>query len=332
MIIEKGHGKTDKLIQFINNNYSRNKIIIICGSVNSKRIALNIADKIQSNTSIFTVEDSAKSIEEVFHKLDSDSVIIGVGGGKLMDLSKELSFRKSLKLILFPTIISNDGLANGLVVLNSVNNSKSIYRKPADHIFIDFDFIKSAPKKYLVSALGDVFSNYSAINDFVNQKENYTTIEFSKATESVLNSLSIIESEGDIDIGKVVNAIIESGKSVEVLKNSSAISGSEHLILHSTEKLYPNKKINHGIAVASITLFTLYLQSKLEYKHIKFLEENNISTIFTELFELNGDQLFQIFDQAKKYRINRITILNKYKTSELMSEFLLFEKKAKNMS
>lgn len=249
-----------------------------------------------------------------------------------MDLSKELSFRKSLKLILFPTIISNDGLANGLVVLNSVNNSKSIYRKPADHIFIDFDFIKSAPKKYLVSALGDVFSNYSAINDFVNQKENYTTIEFSKATESVLNSLSIIESEGDIDIGKVVNAIIESGKSVEVLKNSSAISGSEHLILHSTEKLYPNKKINHGIAVASITLFTLYLQSKLEYKHIKFLEENNISTIFTELFELNGDQLFQIFDQAKKYRINRITILNKYKTSELMSEFLLFEKKAKNMS
>lgn len=332
MIIEKGHGKTDKLIEFVNNNHSKNKINIICGSVNSKIIALNIAKKIQSITSIFTLEDNEKSIEEVLHKLDSNSVIIGVGGGKLMDLSKELAFRKSLKLILFPTIISNDGLANGLVVLNSVNNSKSIYRKPADYIFIDFDIIKSAPDKYLVSALGDVFSNYSAINDFDNQINNYSDSQFHKAIESVSNSLSFIKSSESIDIEKVVNAIIESGKSVEVLKNSSAISGSEHLILHSLENLYSIKKISHGVAVASITLFTLFLQSKLETKHLEFIKGNNINPIFTELFGVNNTDLFQILDKAKTYRTNRITILHKSKTSDLVSKFFLFEKKVKNMS
>ena len=331
MIIEKGCGVVEKLVQFLNDNYSEVKINIICGNVYSNRIAKSIAEKVDTKISIFSIEDSVESINDILSKLDSNSVVLGVGGGKLMDISKELAFQKSLELILFPTIISNDGLANGLVVLNSVNNSKSIYRKPADYIFIDYNIIKAAPNKYLLSAIGDVFSNYSAINDFEYQRGSYSTKQFSEAKESVLKSLSIIESVTTFEVEIIVNAIVESAKAVEVIIKSSAISGSEHLILHSLEKLYPTKKVNHGIAVASITLFTLFLQGKLESKHLQFVKLHSIPNIFIDLFGDNRGELFRIFTESKNYRPNRITVLNKYKIEELIKQFILFEKKIQNI-
>lgn len=322
MIIEKGHGTLNSLIGFLNKSESR--IVFVCGNYHSLKIAKNIENKIDIEISIIRVEDNIKSIDETLSKLNYNDVIIGIGGGKLMDLSKEIAFRKSLKLVLFPTIISNDGLANGLVVLNSINNSKSIYRKSADYIFIDFDIIEAAPKKYLQSAIGDIFSNYSAINDFEINKGKYSPEDFYRAKYSVINSLSIIESINDLEVDKVVGAIIESGKSVEILKDSSAISGSEHLILHSLEKLYPNINVNHGIAVAAITLFTLFIQNKLQPTHFNILSKFGIDTMFLASCNISEIEYPILFELSKEYRFGRKTILNNFTNKKLTDLLVIF--------
>ena len=331
MIIEASEKAIDLLIEILQKRYSTSKIIIVCGTTHSKKIAENISLKIELETNVLVAVDTYQSIQFISNNLDDYSVILGVGGGKVMDISKELAFQNNIDLILFPTVISNDGLANGLVVLDSVNNGRSIYRKPADYIFIDYNIINAAPKKYLLSAIGDVFSNYSSINDFEYHRSNYSDKEFNEAKESVLKSLSIIDSVQDLEIDKIVDAIIESSKAVEVLKNSSAISGSEHLILHSLEKLYPNKNVNHGIAVASISLFTLFLQGKIEDRHIVFIQQNNIPLNFIQLFDASNECLNEIFQIAKNYRPSRKTILNRFDNIYLVEQFILFEKKIENM-
>jgi len=326
MKIVKGEGVIKEMSVFLDENYSKTPIYIICGYAYSKAISKTIGESIKSKTNILSVTDSEESIHETSLGLDPNSILIGVGGGKMMDIAKEIAFQNDLELILFPTIISNDGLANGLVVLDSVNNGQSIYRKPADYIFVDFDIINSAPEVYLKSAIGDVFSNYSSINDFEFQKENYSYDEFKEVKKSIFKSLSIIESVNDLEIEETVNSIIESGKTVEILKNSSAISGSEHLILHSLESIYQNIKVNHGIAVASISLFTLFVQSELKDKHIKFVKQNNIPISFIEMYNIGTEELYEVFEVAKSYRPNRKTILNKYRTVDLVNKLILLEK------
>ena len=328
MIIETSEVAISKLIGLLDNRYKSKQVLIVCGKTNSKKIAEVISAKTTSRNIINVVDDTVESIQSISELVDNYSVILGVGGGKLMDISKEIAFQNNLDLILFPTVISNDGLANGLVVLNSVNKGKSVYRKSADYIFIDYSIINSAPDIYLKSAIGDVFSNYSAINDFIVNHNKVNEVS-EEVKHLVLESLEVLIGSNKPNVDRVVEAIVISGKAVEVLTNSSAISGSEHLILHSIEKLHPTKKITHGCAVASISLFTLHLQGKLDVEHISFLKHNFISNNFIELFNLSCEELFEVFEVSKGYRPSRKTVLNSYGSKQLVEQIKLFEKTIK---
>ena len=330
MIIERSEGAILKLIELLDNKYQSNQVLIVCGKYYSKKIANRILSESSSNGIVLIVDDTAESLSDISYNIDESSILIGVGGGKLMDISKEIAFQNNIDLILFPTVISNDGLANGLVVLNSVNNGQSIYRMSADYIFVDYNIINSAPEIYIKSAIGDIFSNFSAINDFVDNIEEIDVLSF-EAKLKVLQSLAVLSHSDEFKIDKIVESIIVSGKAVELLKSSMAISGSEHLIFHSLETLYPNAKVNHGVGVASISLFTLYLQGKLKDEHIRFLKKNSISLNFVSLFDVQDQDLEFVFEFAKNYRPSRKTILNNFSNTELIKHFNQFEKKIQNI-
>lgn len=318
MQIERGDGVAERLICLLATKFKNNRLIIITGQDNSYEIAEEFASKISNDYQLLRAIDSPSFIDKLKRDILDDDVVISIGGGKVIDISKEVAFHSKAVLIALPTVLSNDGLANGLVVIKSVNDSKSIYRKAVDYLFVDFDIISNSPDIYIKSAIGDVFSNYSALNDWMLDGDD----EYVK--ETVELSLQKIKDVDFSNIDNTLDAIIYSGKSVEYLKNSSAISGSEHLILHSLERLFPDKMVNHGIAVASISLFTMFLQQKLEAHHVEFIFAMQIPASFLSLYPLVETQYEELFRLAKSYRQHRKTVLNSYSDFELRRQLNLF--------
>ena len=311
----------ESLFSLLENKFIEGRIHIIVGKNISFRIA-QILFKGLGNINIIKAVDDRDFIKFATSNISKTDIVIGVGGGVIVDISKEISYQTKSVLVLVPTVISNDGLASGLVVLKSVNNGKSIYRKSADYIFIDLTIIENAPISFLKSSIGELFSKFSAYNDWVysNKKDDVSEI-----SHYIKKSFFLFDDEYFLNIENIINSLMYSAKAINLQKDSSPASGSEHLLYHA---LYNNgmlDNVSHGIAVASISIFTLYLQNKLEQKHIEILQRIGIPIHFLQFNDISKTDLYFIFDYAKKYRKERDTILNFYSTSELIDKYSEFK-------
>ena len=90
-----------------------------------------------------------------------DDVIIGFGGGKTIDTAKGLSKAHNLRLIIIPTIASNDSPTSRLIVLydkqHRVAGVDILTRNP-DVVLVDSSIISRAPTRFFAAGLGDALS------------------------------------------------------------------------------------------------------------------------------------------------------------------------------
>ena len=250
------------------------------------------------------------------NNIREDDVVVGVGGGKVMDVAKEIAYRTKANSVLIPVVLSNESAWTGLVVLDEVNNGKSIYRKSADYVFVDIKTLSDSPKKYIQSSLGELFSNFSAINDWNLANDNNIVQEL------VDNSLRIFELESFFNPNSIIESLIFSAKAINYCNNSWPVSGSEHLIYHSLNKMSLINNYTHGFVVAAISPFTLFIHGKLTSKHIYYLSVLRIPLLFSSLNESIEENLYEIFDLSKKYRNDRYTILNEKMPQQLVLDYL----------
>lgn len=293
-------------------------IYVYTGKVYSYSIAKTIFE-FQDNI-LFLGELSAsfnKYLSE--NDIGVDDVVIGVGGGKVMDVAKEIAYRTQANLILIPTVLSNESAWTGLVVLDEVNNGKSIYRKQADHILIEENILYDSPKKYFQSSLGELFSNFSAINDWKLSNDNDIVHKL------VDDSLKIFNLQSDFNLRSIIESLTLSANAINYCKNSWPVSGSEHLIYHSLNKMSLINNYTHGFVVAAISPFTLYLQGNLTDKHIHYLSVLKIPLLFSSLNESIENNLHEIFNLSRKYRNGRDTVLNKKESQQLVLDYYSYK-------
>jgi len=308
-----------KIKSFLNDNFSNVRIFVFSGNVISHSIA-NDLFAFRKDVSIQKVKDEEGFIKSFENIISINDVVIGVGGGFVVDFVKEIAFNSKAKLIIIPTVLTNDGLASGLVVLKSVNSGKSIYRKSADYIFTDFSILNNSPREFYVSAVGELFSKFSVYNDWsIQNKKNH------KVSKLIESGLKIFDNEKFLDLQNVLQALVDLGDAINIHRDSSPASGSEHLIYHALNNLGYISSIRHGIAVASISIFTLYLQNKLSIKHIEILQSLNIEVNFVNLGSISERDLSHIFEYAKNYKKDRVTILNSFSVSELIEKYKEFK-------
>lgn len=324
-----GEGLVDNLINELDKNFKfilDKKILLLT----TEKLSVIFIDKINiikytlPNIEVIKVKESSFdfAVELAKHICTKNiNIILGLGGGTVLDTAKYASFVSKTTYIAIPTTLSNDGLASPISVLYSKNQKKKSFgSKIPEGIIIDTDIIANTPDILLKSGIGDTLSNYTALYDWkldCNEngiKENDFAYMLS---EMSFNSLfyskeKSLKSKQSLKI--LSQSLVLSGLAMEIAGNSRPCSGSEHLFSHAMDELY-DFTIPHGILVALGSLVACELQGRDNSILINYLNDYNI-LVNPKRLGISKEHFTNAWLFAKETRRERFTILNKIDISK----------------
>ncbi len=106
-----------------------------------------------------SVDALAKSIPPV-------EAVLGIGGGQALDVAKYVAWKRGMKLVLIPTIISADAFATPAAGLRRNGKVEYLGDARVDRLVIDYNLIRTAPKALNISGAGDILSCHTACFDW----------------------------------------------------------------------------------------------------------------------------------------------------------------------
>ncbi len=265
---------------------------------------------------------TVRIVEKVIRKQKPD-LIIGFGGGKILDVAKLSAGNNRLRFISIPTILSNDGISSPVSVVTDKNGIPvSHLTVPPFGVIIDFDIIKKAPLRHLRAGVGDLISNLSAVFDCrLAQKRKKEKIDSQILKLAEIGAKRLLKMEtGNIKglkfLESLCDGLLKSGLAMCLTGSSRPASGSEHKISHSMDYLFPGRDALHGEQVGITTLFTMALQRNPYLKAVKRLYKNIKFPCRLSYVEINPAEFVQIILYAKRIRPWRYTILEEKTLSE----------------
>lgn len=285
------------------------------------------------NIDLNSISYSMKLAEKVIE--NEIEIIIGIGGGKVLDTCKYISFITKIPFISLPTTIANDGIASPIAVLKDKENfTRSLGAKVPAGILIDLSIVKNTPIRFLKAGIGDILSNYTALFDWELSGEEVNDFAY-LISKTAFNSIFYFEDKNlnnDSFIKKVIEAIILSGISMEIAGTSRPCSGAEHLFSHYIDKYY-NKNNLHGFQVALGSIVTCYLQNRNYVELIEFLKELDINISPSNL-NISLTEFIVAWKNCRIMRKGKITILDFIKINEQKLEeiYYILEEEFKNES
>jgi glycerol-1-phosphate dehydrogenase [NAD(P)+] len=200
----------------------------------------------------------------------SCDVILGIGGGRVIDVAKYIAFLNNLPFVSVPTSTSNDSFSSSGCSLYVNGKRSSVQARMPHGIIVDLDIIRSAPEKFIYSGIGDLVSKITAVYDW--QFEEYhgrariDPFAVMIAKKSV-NSVVRVRFDSIKDaffLRELVDSLTMSGIAMEIAASSAPASGSEHLISHALDKILQTPYL-HGIQVGVATyLMSLVHQHRFE--------------------------------------------------------------------
>jgi glycerol dehydrogenase len=101
--------------------------------------------------------------EELAQVPDSVDFIIGVGGGKTIDIAKGVALRLGLRIVTAPTIASNDSPASRAIAMyNDDHLLTSVPLMPFNPsvVLVDTSVVFNAPARFLSAGIGDALSKH----------------------------------------------------------------------------------------------------------------------------------------------------------------------------
>ena len=248
--------------------------------------------------------------------IEDIKVVIGIGGGRVLDTAKYAAFVSRAVYICLPTTLSNDSLASPFSVLAMEGvNRKTLPCKIPTAIIVDTDMILNAPIGQTLSGIGDTLAKYTALYDWKLSAEaagmhidDFADAIANMAFDSVFHcDEKTIKSKAFIRI--LSRALVMGGLAMEIAGSSRPCSGSEHLFAHAIEEYYPQIKVSHGIAVALGSIAACVFQGRDETRLLEVMETYGIDHNPMS-YGIDKDMFYDIWSRAEETRPGRITILN----------------------
>lgn len=286
-----------------------------------KEEQINILDYMELDT--VKIDD----IIQLAFDIDSKAqVIIGIGGGKVIDAAKYASYLRKIPFISIPTSASSDGFSSASASLIVNQRRTSVPARMAYGIVVDTDIVKSAPEKFLYSGIGDMVSKITALYDWVYESQlgysemnDFAVMIAKKAVNSFVRT-PFETIQDDLFLKELVDSLAMSGIANEIAGGSTPTSGSEHLISHALDKMLERPQL-HGIQVGIAT----YIMSKVQnhrYVRVNAIFEKTGFWNYVSTLGLKRDDYERAIDLAPSMKPHRHTYLHEAQYRELAKKIL----------
>jgi glycerol dehydrogenase-like iron-containing ADH family enzyme len=168
--VVRGHGISKQLMEYLKqgrlisdlNSLGDKPGFLITGKDSGKSLALNL-EASQWQWAEPISECSEVNLASLQVQAKSARVIIGAGGGKVLDTAKLLAERMCLPIVTIPTSAAT---CAAWTALSNVYSDAGAFEKDfslrtcPDLILVDYDLIASAPKRTLVAGIGDAIAKW----------------------------------------------------------------------------------------------------------------------------------------------------------------------------
>ena len=324
-LIVVGEKNINDIGSFLKSLKNIKKVSLVSGN-NVKKIVQNkiesslSASKIQMVWHLAETNDkrSIKKIEQNVGKSKSE-LIVGVGGGRSVDIAKIIGFNLDLPFVSIPTSASHDGIASPFVSIKG-NKPHSLVATAPLGVFVDVDIIKKAPKKLLASGCGDLIAKITAVRDWQLGRDKTGEYYGRYSADLALMSAKILMehssrfSKKGLDVREVVEALISAGVASCIAGSSRPCSGAEHLFSHAVDKLEPGIGL-HGEKCGIGAIMIAKLQGQDWRKIVKTLKSVGAPTTAKEI-GLKSEVLAKALTIAQSLRPERYTILKEVNINE----------------
>ena len=324
-LIVVGEKNINDIGSFLKSLKNIKKVSLVSGN-NFKKIVQNkiesslSASKIQMVWHLAETNDkrSIKKIEQDVGKSKSE-LIVGVGGGRSVDIAKIIGFNLDLPFVSIPTSASHDGIASPFVSIKG-NKPHSLVATAPLGVFVDVDIIKKAPKKLLASGCGDLIAKITAVRDWQLGRDKTGEYYGRYSADLALMSAKILMehssrfSKKGLDVREVVEALISAGVASCIAGSSRPCSGAEHLFSHAVDKLEPGIGL-HGEKCGIGAIMIAKLQGQDWRKIVKTLKSVGAPTTAKEI-GLKSEVLAKALTIAQSLRPERYTILKEVNMNE----------------
>ena len=320
-----GEKNIDRVGKFLESLSKPKKVSIVSGK-NVKKIIGKKIDGSIKRSKIRTVWHLAisnhmstlKEIEKKIRK-DKSDLIIGLGGGRSVDVAKLCSFNLKIPFVSIPTSASHDGIASPFVSVRDKKPHSLIATAPLG-VFVDVDVIKRAPRKLIASGCGDLMAKITAVRDWELGRDKtgeyygrYSADLASMSAKILIESASTFSKKG-LDVRVVVEALISAGVASCIAGSSSPCSGAEHLFSHAVDHLEYGIGL-HGEKCGIGSIMIAKLQGQDWRKIVTTLKNVGAPTTAKEI-GLKPKVLAKALTIAQSLRPERYTILKEEKMTE----------------
>lgn len=294
--------------------------VIVSGTKTSKVAGEKVVDSlcdVNIPSHLILVRESTMSeVEKVRaeSKRVKACVIIGVGGGKNIDVAKLAAYLEGLPFISVPTAASHDGIASPRASIKNENSPHSIKAATPLVIIADTNVIGSSPYRLTAAGCGDVIANITSVKDWElayklrNEYFGEYAASLAKLSgELILQNAPLIAQRTENSLRTVIEALISSGVSMGIAGSSRPASGAEHMFSHALDMIAPTPAL-HGEQCGVGAIMMMYLHGG-DWQAIRdALKTIGAPTTAKEL-GIDAEHIIEALCMAHKIRPERYTIL-----------------------
>ena len=256
-------------------------------------------------------EDVVLQVQEMAKDV---SVVLGVGGGKVIDSAKLASTRNGIQFISVPTAASHDGIASPRASIKNAEGSVSLEAQAPIGVIADTEIISKAPFRLLAAGCGDIVSNYTAVLDWklayrlLNEYYSDSAAALSLMTAKMTSDSADAIKEGLVESAAiVVKALISSGMAISIAGTSRPASGSEHKFSHALDTIAPKPAL-HGEQCGVGTIMMMYLHGG-DWKFIRDTLKTIKAPTTAYDMDIDPEYIIDALTMSHTIRKGRYTIL-----------------------
>ncbi|MDX2177409.1 MAG: iron-containing alcohol dehydrogenase family protein [Candidatus Sumerlaeia bacterium] len=193
------------------------------------------------------------------------AAVVGLGGGKALDVAKYVAHLARLPYAAAPTSLSNDGFCSPQSSLTLRGARRSLPATLPDAVVVDTEVCLGAPMPLWHSGVGDLASKITAVADW--KRAFHATGEPVNDLAALLSDATVFQflaspARDPEGVRLLATALMLNGVAMEICGSSRPASGSEHLVSHALDAVCVRPRL-HGLQVGVAT----YLASLLQGGH-----------------------------------------------------------------